>query len=356
MERKTLYKGNHGIDVCFREFREEDAPGFVECIRDEYGETYLKRNYYHPEFLIHEHHSAHCKFLVAEVEGSVVATLALKRPFPGESACEFGNAIVKKKYRQYGIMSQLIQYAIAEAKKQGGFSSLYAFVVAYQNISQRSLERVGFRPCGFLLSTLSMEFFSHSFARDGNAKQHLGIMVRREGQQDAGTVYVPAEHRERILEAYRSLGSSVRIGAEFFPLAGKSSCSAEYDTGQQSGTIWVEEAGEELEDCIREIEAGYSLPNWTFNVQLNISDKKAVAAYRELQKLGYFFAGVRPLCGSREIMILHHPRDVQIDFDTMALSEGFAHWRDYVRQTAERLNRNGENGHQETGIVTDSIL
>ena len=52
MEYKTLLKDGKNIQICLREFREEDAASVVACIRDEYGSTYLRYNFYDPATII----------------------------------------------------------------------------------------------------------------------------------------------------------------------------------------------------------------------------------------------------------------------------------------------------------------
>ena len=335
MSYKTIEKDGQKLSICFRDFREDDAPQVVDCIRNEYGNTYLKQDYYSPDVLALEQRTGRCKFLVADADGEIAGVLGMKLHLPRESMCEWITGIVLKKYRHYGIMKELFAMAAEEMKTMPGISSAYGFSVTYHDISQRSMGRLGFHPCGFLLSALSIQNISHSYAKDGNTKHHHIIIVCKMGREDAGLVHVPAEHEAIARSIYRTLGVKLRVDTRPAALSGKSACYEENDEGQKNCTLWIEESGEDLAQCVRSIEAKHSHPLQTFNAFLNISDKKAVAAYETLKSLGYFFAGWRPISTSHEIMVMHHPKNVPIEFDTLSLTEEGARLRDYVKKYYE---------------------
>ena len=333
MEYKTLLKDGKNIQICLREFREEDAASVVACIRDEYGSTYLRYNFYDLATIIREQNLGHCKFLVAEHSGEIAAVLGMEFPLPPATMCEWITGIVLKKYRRLGIMKLLFDMAKREMLGCQGIASGYGFSVTYHDISQRSMGALGFHPCGFLLSSLLS--MNHSFPKDANWKHHLVIIVCKAGQETAGQIYVPAMHEAIALEIYGALGVHTQVGTGAAELSGKSVCREEQDEGQLCCTIWVDESGLDLADCLQAIEARYTKPLQTFNVFLNISEPKAVAAYGLLCQKGYFFAGFRPICCDHEIMVMHKPGKVPIDFTSLVLTEEAGKLRDYVQHCYE---------------------
>lgn len=340
-EYKTLQREGERFEVCFREFQPGDAAGIAACIRDEYEGTYLKPEFYHTDFILRGEQEGQFHFLVAEAEGRVVAALGLKWGTARESMCEWIAGVVLKEYRRFGMMNVLFQKALEEMEERKGIPSGYGFSVTYHDISQRSMGRLGFVPCGFLLSVLFIENISHSYARDKNRKHHHIIIVRRQEKREAGTLHIPSEHEGIARQVYDSLGVSVAVDTSCYPLYGKSRCEAENDAGQASCAIWVEESGEDLGTCIEALEKRFPEADQTFNVFLNISDARAVAAYGMLRRRGYFFTGWRPISGSREYMVLHHPGQVAIDFDSLAIAEAGQKLRDYVKQCY--MNRGNPN-------------
>ena len=330
MEYKVAVREGQQLQVGYREFRPADVSGLIACIRDEYDSTYLKPEFYDPDFILSGVTQGLFHFLIAEAEGRIVAALGLKLNPPYDTMCEWITGVVLKEYRRFGIMNVLFQMALEEMKTMPGISAGYGFSVTYHDISQRAMGRLGFVPCGFLLSVLAIQNICHSYGRDRNMKHHHIIIVRRQEKEDAGTIYVPAEHRDITSRVYASLGVSVLIASDFVPLYGESCCRAENDAGQASCTIWVEASGTDLAERITCLEREYQKPDQTFNIFLNVSDERAVAAYQELRKLGYFFAGWRPVCGRRELMVLHNPGRVQLDFASLVIAEAGEYLRAYV--------------------------
>ena len=342
MEYRMAERDGQRLQVVYREFRSADAPGLIACIRDEYASTYLKPDFYDPDFIVSGVAAGTFHFLVAEADGKIAAALGLKLNPPYDSMCEWITGVVLKGYRRFGIMNVLFRMALDKMAAMPGISAGYGFSVTYHDISQRAMGRLGFMPCGFLLSVLDIRNIAHSFVRDGNRKHHHIIIVRRQEKDDAGTIYVPAEHEDIARRVYGSLGVAAAISSNVIPLYGESHCRVENDVGQASCTIWVEESGLDLAGCITSIEREYQGQNQTFNVFLNVSDERAVAAYRELRKMGYFFAGWRPVSGKREIMVLHNPGRVQIDFASLAIAKAGEYLRAYVAKCYE--NRGNSYG------------
>ncbi len=330
MEYRIAERDGRRLEVLYRDFAPADAQGLIACIRDEYDSTYLKPDFYEPAYILSGAAKGNFHFLVAETEGKIVAALGLKLNPPHDTMCEWITGVVLKEYRRFGIMNVLFRMALDKMETMPGISAGYGFSVTYHDISQRAMGRLGFVPCGFLLSVLAIQNISHSYVRDGNRKHHHIIIVRRQGKADAGRIYVPAEHTEIARRVYASLGVKVAVEQKLVPLYGKSLCRAENDAGQASCTIRVEESGTDLAACVKALEAEYPAPNQTFNIFLDVSDERAVAAYHELRQLGYFFAGWRPVSGKREIMVLHNPGKVRIDFTSLAITEAGEYLREYV--------------------------
>lgn len=335
MEYRIAERNGQRLKVVYREFRTADALGLIACIRDEYDSTYLKPDFYDPDFIVSGVDKGTFHFLVAEAEGKIAAALGLKFNLPYDTMCEWIAGVVLKDYRRFGIMNVLFRMALDKMASIPGISAGYGFSVTYHDISQRAMGRLGFMPCGFLLSVLAIQNISHSYVRDGNIKHHHIIIVRRQEQDDVGTIYVPAVHEGIARRVYASLGVSVVVASDLVPLYGKSHCRVENDAGQASCTIWVEESGMDIAECVNGIEMEYQQPNQTFNVFLNVSDERAVAAYQELRKLGYFFTGWRPVSGPREIMVLHNPGRVPIDFAALSIAEAGEYLREYVAKCYE---------------------
>ena len=334
------------ISVRFRPARAEDAPAIVGCIRDEYGEKYHKRKMYDTEYLIRQGEAGRLNFYVVELpEGNIIGILGIQRDLPEDASCSITTGIVLKPYRGYHIFFPLAKYIAREILAMESVSAIYCRMILYHDITQKRMQRLGLVPCGLVPGLIAARNFQHSYERDGNEKLTLGMMIRKREKRDAGTLYLPPEHREIAERIYGALRVKYEISAEIRPLEGASDISFSNDALQRTGTIEIHAPGADLVDKIREIHREQDGEGQTFNAFLNISHPGSIAAYHELAKLGYFFAGFRPICCRHELMVLHHPGRVRIDFDALRLIPSFADLRDYVRNCYERrcVTKDGES-------------
>lgn len=329
-----------------REYKKGDEDSMVACIKDEYQDTYFRKNLYSPVQIWQESESGRTTFLVAEADDSeagqeIAGMMMLARTCPEEAMCEFAAVIILKKYRGYGLAEQFYQYGI-EILKGGAYAALYSLPVLFHDITQRVLYRQGFRATGLMLNVFDVGKITHSYENGANQKHSQGISVMAQEKTNAGTLYVPWEKKDFCKWIYDRLGVFYRIGdrnarsaevnaATFLP--GNCDIVCMQNEEQSSLEIRIGRVGSDLRTRMDAVHKRYPLVGrQTANVLLNINDRHAVRAYRLLQRLGYFFAGFKPLCGESEYMVMHNPGEVEIYFEDYALSDEF-------RQIAYLINQ-----------------
>ena len=324
------------ISVGFREFKPADANTIIDLLREEYGDTYRKRELYDPTVMIERQREGKFHFFVAQLQnGKVIGSLAFKRNLPREMMCEITMGIVAKPYRQYNVYGNLARYVAGKILQIEGVPSLYVRVVMYHDITQKAMMHFKFQPCGFVLSAILAGTYRHSYPKDNNLKHPHGVMVRKLGRHGVGTVYLPKRHEKIAKDVYSAIRAKVTVDTNEYAPQGESLILTEDDIPQQNCSIFVDKIGVDLVGRIRAIESQHTKPLQTYNVFLNISDKSAVFAYETLHAQGYFFAGFAPICGGHETMIMHNPCNVPIHFDTLCMIEPFALLRDYVQKCYE---------------------
>lgn len=344
---KTLHLKNpegRKLTVTLREYRPGDEEGMIACIRDEYKDTYFKRGFYHTNFLKKEAESGHITFLVAQTRaGELAGMLILKEFAPQEDMCEIASQIFRKKYRGYGMAMPFFEYGM-QILLSRKYSAAYCLPVLFHNTTQRLLYRIGLKATGFVLNVFDMSHIIHSYKNGRNLKHSQGIQIRAVEKQDAGTVYIPTEHRDFCRKIYDSLDVAYHIAEEdrscMSELPAFSNLSFIRNELQSSLEINIHHIGlnlpEQLEILHREIPLK---GKQTANVFLNISDKNAVWAYHILTEMGYFFTGLKPLCSEREYMVLHHPGEVEIFFEDYVLSEEFERLAEYISNLIKYRNK-----------------
>ncbi|MBR1857918.1 MAG: hypothetical protein IJ797_00280 [Selenomonadaceae bacterium] len=324
------------ICVRFRAFEPEDADAVINCIRDEYGDKYHKRNMYDRNYILNQNETGRLKFYLAELDsGKVIGMIGLQRNLPSDTSCSIVSIITLREYRNYHMFWHFARYIYSRIRKLPNVSAIYCRMVTYHDITQKLMERLGLKACGFVPSLVIADQFQHSFQRDDNIKNTLAIMIRKMNKHDVGTIYLPAEHVEIAQKIYNSLRLKYDINTEPISLSGTSEVLVTNDDIHKSCTIEILSSGEDLMTKINDIHSKFTSQYQTFNIFLNISDKRAVVAYKELVKLGYFFTGFKPICGQNEFMILHNARNVDIHFDSLKLTKSFAELKDYVKNFYE---------------------
>jgi len=323
------------LSVTLRVYRPGDEKGMIACIRDEYGDTYFKTDFYHPAYLRAEAESGHITFLVAETEKDDIAGMLILKEFaPQESMCEIASQIFRKKYRGYGLAMPFFEYGM-EILLGRDYSAAYCLPVVFHDTTQRLLYRLGLRATGFILNVFDMEHIIHSYQNGRNTKHSQGIQIRAARKRDAGIVYIPADHREFCSRIYESLGVTCQLeegdsGAELSLL---SVLSCRQDELQSSLEIRIQRVGFDLSERMKILQRKFPLKGkQTVNVFLNISDRNAVQAYYILTEMGYFLTGLKPLCCDEEYMVLHNPGEVEIYFEDYVLSKEFAEVAGYIEK------------------------
>lgn len=274
--------------------------------------------------------------------------MILKQFYPEESMCEIASQIFKKKYRGYGLAEPFFVYGMRILKSHN-YTAAYCLPVLFHDTTQRILYRLGLRATGFVLNVFDMKQITHSYGYDRNKKHSQGIQIMAVERQDAGTLYLPEEHREFGKKIYERLGVTFHI-ADTEQMAvnqkvrqeenarrqqGCSPCSMVscHNDTQNSLTIYIDRAGEDLQELLQRIHTYYPLQRkQTANIFLNCSEPGAIQAYQTIKAMGYFFTGLKPLCSEREYMVLHHPGNVKIYFEDYTLSEEFAKLLAYVER------------------------
>lgn len=342
-------KDNRVLRVHFRLFEPKDVNEVIACIRDEYGDTYFKRDFYSPEYIIEAHETGHIHFIVAQTdEGDIAGFMILKHFLPDEQMIEIASQIFKKKYRGFGMAKKLFDYGM-ELLEDMPCSGIYCLPVTFHAISQRLLNERGLRATGFIFSIFDMEKIKQSFGGFRNKKHGQAVQVKAKDKQRAGVLYVPREHRAFTEEVYSRLNVSFSLESILQIPEGidtEAVCTSDFNNANCA--VIVTRPGMNIVRCVTEkLAPCLNMPGITCNVFLNINSPYAVFAYRQLRKQGFFFTGYKALCSEREYMILHHPMDVKIDFRDFAVSNEFQWVLDYIEPLYhERMKAKEEQGDE----------
>lgn len=351
--RKLLLdrEGCRTLTVVLRAYEPGDEEGMIACIRDEYGDTYFRKDFYDPAHLCKAAGNGKYTFLTAQTKaGEVAGMLVLEELGKEQALCEVESLFIRKKYRGYGLAGPFLKYGV-EMILGRDFAAACCHPALFHSITQKLLYRQEFRATGFLLNVFDAACMVHSYHNGRNSKFSLGLQLLPIEKKNAGTLYIPREHKAFVERIYQSLPmafQTVKKGRnrqkDMPPM---SNLFIRPDEQQYSLEICIRHTGADLPERMKEIHANYPLTGkWTANVLLNINEIHAVWAYEKLMDFRYFFAGLRPMGNAGEYMVLHNPGEVPCFLEDYVVSPEFAEILKYVKKYYERRNAHEKKATQ----------
>ena len=323
----------HRQVFCLRPARPGDEEGMLACIRGEYRESYFKRDFYSTQALVKMARDGHYRFFVAETDGQIAAMVALTL-FPNEDYIEPASQILLPTYRGYGLSGAMTRYLFPLAVERKP-SCLFVHAVTFHDITQKNCEKAGFIPVGFRLGTFLTSRMENSYRRGRSEKYSEGILILPVEKKDAGTLFLPEELHSFAREIYHKLGVPVEIqsveGAPPPALPARCVLSAVTDSVQRTVWIRVRRSGANLSRQIRAVLERFGQERlWTVQLTLRSDTPALEWEYQELKKLGFFFTGLKPLCGEHEGLYMQWIGDTQLHMEEYVLTEAFQALRDKI--------------------------
>ena len=326
-------------EFSIRPFLPTDAPGIIACIRDAYGDTYVKPFLYTEQGVLEHEESGKMLFSVAETDGGTLAGITaceLSEHFPGmaEIACQ----VIMRSCNGYGLALPLALHAMRRAEELA-LTGQFARALGCHLISQKTLKGMGFTACGFLLNVFDKALFRYHFQNGSYAKIPQSVAVRRQGTGgSAERVWLPEELRPLAEETYRLLGCERELHGAAGTLGGQDVWDREEDARHATLSLWGRTCGEGFSDrlsaCLAEVE---ERPGQTVNLSLNLCRPGSGAAYAAAREQGFFFTGFLPCARDGDYMILHHPLRTPVLLDGIPHISEYAPFMEQIRrQLCER--------------------
>lgn len=340
--------GNESRRFVMRAFACGDEQGMMECVREEYGDSYFKRDFYDEAKIRENAFGGHYRFFVAETDGEI-AGMEIFALFGGdEDYIEPASQIIRKKYRGYGLASELVHYTLPLAEQMRP-CSLFVHAVTFHKATQSVCEDYGMVPVGFRLGSFLASLMHNSYNTGLCDKYSEGILIKPVAKKDAGEIYLPGELADYGRKIYDRLGVKYHIltpdeavyQGKFDGIAREPDEDADVEINtdrlQRSVRVKVVGSGRNLAAIMRELISGFGgEENWTIQVMLNIDSPAVYYEYEELKKVEFFFAGLKPLCGVHERMYMQWTGETRLNMENYELTDSF----DELRQDIDKYYRN----------------
>ncbi len=334
-----------------RLYRDGDENGMIECIRSEYEEYYFKSYFYDPDWIREHANSDGYTFFVAENEGRIAGMEIFVYSSGVDECIEPASEILHSDYRGTGLSPALVGYTyrILERMKP---CAVFVHAVTFHDATQITCEKEGMLPVGFRLGRFLSKNLHISYNKGRCDKYSEGIMILPKAKRDAGTIWLPGELVPFGKKIYDRLGVSCRILTE--PDAADSrekdggvsamtqlSENGEYlitvDEKQEFVGVQVVREGQDLVSRMQRLVSEYT-GKGMYTIQIALFDDTPVVLeiYEQLKKLGFFFTGLKPVCGKREQFYMQWVDDWKLYMEDYMLSDSF---REIADDISEFYNR-----------------
>ena len=323
----TNHKTGETKEFTLRPFCCGDEKAVLQCVLEEYGDSYYRREYYDSSLLVSLIDEGRLFLFLAFCGDDVCGIQSLVSHAPKETRLEAASQIFRKAYRGYGLPYELVKYTYEIAVSLQP-SCIYASMVVYHYITQTMCTEAGMCAVAFNLGSHITSKMHNSFMLGKSEKYAQAIMILPVAKADVGTVYIHPEIADVAKARYEKLGVSYSIVTSVpdkpdDAFEGNTSITVSVNEREQSVTAVVDVIGPDLAGAVRKIMDEHTGKYWTIQLILPVDDKCAIHAYEQLRTLGFFFTGVRPLCSSHEQIFMQYIGDVHFNYEDFRLTEDF---------------------------------
>lgn len=311
----------------------EDTQSIMDCIYEEYQDTYFRIEYYDYDLLssMIAKKQMYC-FMAVTLDGEIAGVSSLIYLDSFEGVVEISAGLVREKYRNQPIFAELIRRQL-EFVEGLELNMITIECVTNHPVSQFLALRQGFKPIGFLYNyfthtSLTERIINHS---EGTRLMTCGLCAKVLKNEGKRSLYLPIEIKDKVLELYDSLGllehvsiskcentvacrdttdelsremESLSFGAE----TENKSCFA-VKVFMKGDTAEIKIKGRE-EPSLDELKGLVdNLKNQgvkTVLLYIKSTNERCRGIYEIAKKAGFFFTGIMPNIASEEYIFMTH--------------------------------------------------
>ena len=312
---KTAEKINYTV----RRMDPEEAIEISRCAYKSHGYTFFDDHIYYPDRIIELNATEEMISVVAVTDNNLfMGHSALVYPEAGARIAEFTFVFVNQEYRSQGCMGRLCQF-LFETPKKHALDGVYSYSVANHVFTQRGLLKLGFNDCGILLATSPATWRFKGIADENDQRISVVLSFRYVEVLPARTLFPPPQHREMIVKLYRNIRAAHVFAAPETDTPSftgdESVIETSIFTSESCGEIWLKRYGTQVIREIRAILRDLCLKQIAaINLFLSLEDTATYFITEELEKFGFFFAGILPETHIGDVLILQYLNNVAFDY------------------------------------------
>ncbi len=317
------------IDYTVRRMTADEAIEVSRSAYKNHGYTFFNEVIYYPERLAEMNAAEEMISAVAVTEDNeFMGHAALVFEDTAARTAEYTFVFVNQAFRNQGCMGRLAKFLLT-TPAQRPLTGVYSYSVANHVFTQRGVIKLGFRDCGILLATSPATWKFKGIDEPGTQRISVVLSFAYLEQPGPRRIFAPPHHREmigRILEHIAAphvlvappqnppalAAQASRIDTKVYPLE---NCAMIKVHGY--GSDCVREVRRILRElCLKQLAA--------IDLFLPLDDPTTAFITAELEKLGFFFAGIQPETGRGDALVLQYLNNIPFDYAKVHASSDLA--------------------------------
>lgn len=317
------------IDYTVRGLDPHEAIEVSRCAYKTHGYTFFDDHIYYPERLVEMNRTSEMISAVAVTADNIfMGHSALLYQYPEDTIAELTFVFVNVEYRGQGALNRLVDYLLQVPKKRE-LRGIYAYAVTNHIFTQKSMIKFRINDCGLLLATSPASWKFKGISDEASQRISVLLGFRYIIVPPDLDLYVPEHHQTMVRKLYDNLGAHpvFKVPAEK-EITFKHQVSV-LKTGvndlESCAEIFIAEYGSDVLYSIRKLLREYCLHHIeAINIFLKLTDPITFHLTKELEKMGFFFAGILPESRIGDALILQYLNNVDLDYTKIQLVSDIA--------------------------------
>lgn len=330
------------IEYSIRAMEPHEAVEVSRCAYKSHGYSFFDEHIYFPEKLVELNESGEMISAVAVTKDNIfMGHAAFLFQYPEDKIAELTFVFVNVEFRGQGALNRLNEYLFSVPSKRE-LRGVYAYAVANHPFTQKAMVRYNINDCGILLATSPASWKFKGISDDTSQRISVVLAFRYLIAPTAKTLYLPKKHSEMIPKLYKNINCNVNeyIVPEnnTIELPDEGEMTVAINELESCGEIHIIKFGKNTVKEIRKATRKMCCDNIAcINLFLNLENQTTAFITEEIEKLGYFFAGILPESKIGEALILQYLNNIDFDYSKVIA------YTDVAKEMLEYIKKNDPN-------------
>ncbi len=312
------------VEFFVRGLEPHEAIEVSKCAYISHGYSFFDDHIYYPERLIEMNQTEEMLSAVAVTkDGHFMGHCALVFQDPGDSIAELTFAFVNQEYRGQGALNKLNAYLFTLQPKRK-LTGIYAYAVANHVFTQKSMLKNQINDCGILLATSPSQWKFKGISDDTSQRISVILGFRYKEIPEPRDLYAPEHHKDMIGKLLGNIGSPHQLAipavAPLGHIGQTTGLVTKINELESCGEIYLESYGEDYLNAVRKALRHFCVNRIeAINLFLPLADALTYYKTKEIEQMGFFFAGVLPDTFIGDALILQYLNNIDFDYNKLVL-------------------------------------